>query len=544
MLAGTLFSCSAPADKTPAGIKHLVVIGIDGLSVSGLQKAGARVMDSLTRTGSLSPHVRTVLPSSSSANWASMLMGAGPEQHGVTNNDWRLDDHTLEPVVSGKENRFPGIFGIIREQLPAAETGSIYQWDGFGNLYDHKDVSFDQTISAMDSTAIASASYIADKKPLFTWVHLDDVDGAGHHYGHGTPEYFASVRKADSCVGLIIDGIRKAGILEETLVIITSDHGGLGLGHGGHSLEEMTVPRIYSGAGIKKGYTVQLQEYQYDLASTIAFALGIKAPYEWIGRPVKAAFTGFEEPANSWKGIQLTAAPVIYPDAAGSQRAGTRFTDSTTVRMEAADGSQSPVYYTLDGTAPSPGSSQYTSPFILRHTAVIKARTINADSSVSAIATAYFRQAPADGQHGVTIRFYTGNNWNRLPDFSKLTPKASLQHPEIDIPFDQVKQLKAPDNSCFGLVYEAMLQIDQAGEYSFYTRSDDGSRLFIDGIPVVDNDGDHGILETTGSIRLTAGRHAIRVEFLNAGGGYWLDTYYKGPGLAKQIIPADKLFIR
>jgi len=60
----------------------------------------------------------------------------------------------------------------------------------------------------------------------------------------------------------------------------------------------------------------------------------------------------------------------------------------------------------------------------------------------------------------------------------------------------------------------------------------------------VDNDGNHGVLEESGSVDLTMGRHPILVTFYNNGGGFWLDAFYKGPGLVKQIIPADKLFIQ
>jgi hypothetical protein len=51
------------------------------------------------------------------------------------------------------------------------------------------------------------------------------------------------------------------------------------------------------------------------------------------------------------------------------------------------------------------------------------------------------------------------------------------------------------------------------------------------------------VIERSGSIQLSAGKHAIRIEFYNGNGGFWLDAFYKGPGLYKQLIPADKLFL-
>ena len=51
-----------------------------------------------------------------------------------------------------------------------------------------------------------------------------------------------------------------------------------------------------------------------------------------------------------------------------------------------------------------------------------------------------------------------------------------------------------------------------------------------------------GVIEKTGSVVLAKGRHALTVEFSNDGGGGWIDAFYKGPGIPKQLIPADKLF--
>lgn len=58
-----------------------------------------------------------------------------------------------------------------------------------------------------------------------------------------------------------------------TMVMIVADHVAVGAGHGGTDLEELTVPLIYFGAGIKNGYQIQQQIYQDNAAATIAFAL-------------------------------------------------------------------------------------------------------------------------------------------------------------------------------------------------------------------------------------------------------------------------------
>jgi len=95
----------------------------------------------------------------------------------------------------------------------------------------------------------------------------------------------------------------------------------------------------------------------------------------------------------------------------------------------------------------------------------------------------------------------------------------------------------------YGIEFISNIKIETAGDYRFYLNSDDGSKLYINGDLIVDNDGGHGTIERMGSVSLKEGMHQIKVDYHNQGGGAWLDVFYKGPGVPKQIIPADKLFI-
>ncbi len=297
-----LASCTAKHPHSPTGIEHVIIIGIDGMSSEGLHDAVTPVMDSLITQGSIVWQARAVLPSVSSPNWASMIHGAGPEQHGITSNDWQPDGTGMPPVIVGENGRFPSIFDIVRAQRPTAEMGSIYHWDGFGRLYDRQAVNHDAHYSTPDSSAQQFSQYLATHKPVFAFIQLDHVDGAGHRHGHMSEGYLQSITHADSLIGIILEGIHQAGITDNTLVMITSDHGGIEYGHGGETLEEMTIPVIFSGRGIKSGYQVQQPTYIYDLAATAAFALRLSPPYAWIGRPIVSAFSGFDEPENRGTG--------------------------------------------------------------------------------------------------------------------------------------------------------------------------------------------------------------------------------------------------
>lgn len=528
----------------PAGIEHVVIVGVDGMSPDGIRKAKSPVMHQMIAEGAVKWNVRTVLPSSSSPNWASMIMGAGTEAHGILDNDWEMDNFSLPPVVSGESGLFPTIFSVIRKAKPAAATAAVYQWEGFGRLIETKDVSFNQTFSTADATAAAFVKYLVKKQPVFAFLQLDDVDGAGHGDGHGTAAYYTAVAKADSLIGTVLQGIKKAGIASSTLLIIMSDHGGVGYGHGGATLAEAEVAMILYGKGVKKGYQIKQQVYTYDLAASIAFALKITPPYAWTGRAVKSAFSNFNEPENLWTGKEVIPSPTIYPDKYLYAQAGGLYIDKPAiVKMEAVRADDE-IRYTIDGSQPDLRSALYRTPFSMDRTAVVKARAFDKNGNKSLTATAYFRIARTDAGNGLKTSFYTGNGWKHLPPFAELKPDTMWINHEFNLSTEQVKPLLKKDNSSFAVVMDGYIDIDAAGEYTFYTQSDDGSQLFVNNQKVVDNNDSHGVIERSGKIYLDKGKHPIQVTYFNEMGGFWLDAFYSGPHLVKQLIPANKLFLK
>lgn len=527
----------------PAGITHVIVVGVDGMSPDGVRTASTPVMHRLIAGGSVKWNVRTVLPSSSSPNWASMIMGGGTELHGITDNDWGRADYTLPPIVADEDGIFPTIFGWVRRNRPDAEIGAVYQWDGFGRLFEKLAVNYDRNEPDGPSTAATFCAYIKAKKPTFGFMHLDFVDDAGHEHGHGTPEYYQAVAKADSLISQVYQAVVDAGIAPTTLFIVTADHGGVGYGHGGATIEEAEIAMILYGKGVKTGYIVQQQVYIYDLAATIAWALRIVPPYAWTGRPVKSAFAGFSEPANLYLGRTVIPTPKIFPGKYLYQKAGGLYVDSSaTVRIQTI-APKAVTRYTRDGSVPTPAAALYTAPFIVDTTTVITARSFDSAGNASQPAVAYYRLVRSGGGHGLQAAFYpgpAGSDWTRLPAFDAMTPTQRWVSPEFHLDRDQL--LAYPHGESFGVVFEGLVDIGAAGSYTFYTQSDDGSRLFIDGKMIVDNDGDHGVLEKSGSLDLTPGRHKIRVEYFDGEGGFWLDVLYKGPGVPKQLVPADRLY--
>lgn len=93
----------------------------------------------------------------------------------------------------------------------------------------------------------------------------------------------------------------------------------------------------------------------------------------------------------------------------------------------------------------------------------------------------------------------------------------------------------------FSVRWTGGLQVPTGGSYTFTTTSDDGVRLWVDDIQLVNAWNDHSTREDNGTITLTAGRHRIRMEFYDNGWDAVAKLSWAGPGISKQIIPAANL---
>ncbi len=197
------------------------------------------------------------------------------------------------------------------------------------------------------------------------------------------------------------------------------------------------------------------------------------------------------------------------------------------------------IRYTTDGTDPTNASALYASPIVLTRSTRLKSRVFFTAGGVSGISTQDFQQVTPDpaqtanttSRPGLRYTSYEGK-WDSLPRFNAIPPvKQGLAGtPALD-------SLPTRANE-YGLRFEGWINIPETGVYSFYTVSDDGSRLYIDDQMIVDNDGCHGDLERSGDRALAAGKHAFRLDYFQNGSGQTLQVFIKGPHMEKQLMPA------
>ena len=250
LIIGCLFTTNMRAASPKA--KHVVYIGLDGWGSYSIAKANMPTTRSLMEKGCYTLKKRTVLPSSSAVNWASMFMGAGPELHGYT--EWGSRTPELPSRIIERNNIFPTIFQIYRNAYPNAEIGVLSEWAGIKYLVDTLSTSYHAVAPDYNKypTALCdmTVDYIKNKKPSLVAICFDNPDHVGHQIGHDTPEYYSKLTELDTYIARIVKAVEDAGILDNTIFILTSDHGGIKKGHGGKTMQEMETPFIIAGKNI------------------------------------------------------------------------------------------------------------------------------------------------------------------------------------------------------------------------------------------------------------------------------------------------------
>lgn len=285
--------CAATMHARKPLAKHVVMIAIDGWGGYSLKHTDSLPnIRTLMDEGCWTARKRSVLPSSSAINWASMFNGCPTEVHGYTK--WNSRRPEIPSRWEGPHGIIPTIYTLLGEQMPAVHTACIYEWDGIKHLIDtlavtHHALSVDYEKHPSQIIDMAEACILNDA-PTFLSVCLDGLDHEGHAAGHDTPGYYAKLREYDGYIGRILKTIRQTAWANDCIVILTADHGGIKKTHGGASLSELETPFIIAGKHVKRGGEFEESMMQYDTAATIAYIFGLKQPQVWTGRPMTQVF--------------------------------------------------------------------------------------------------------------------------------------------------------------------------------------------------------------------------------------------------------------
>lgn len=246
---GELFSGKDP---------KVLIIGIDGCRPDGITAANTPNLDALIADGTYSLDARNTGITSSGPGWSSMLTGVWQDKHKVVDNSFSGSNFT----------RYPHFFKRIEENNPNSRTVSVSQWhpinDQIANGF--ADIARNTADSSVDvkNKAVAELG-IEDLTALF--VHFDDVDHAGHGSGFSpdNSNYINAIETVDAAIGELINATKNRPNYtnEDWIIIVSTDHGGIGTSHGGVTDEERTIFMIVSGDNIpNKQITAKTSEVE------------------------------------------------------------------------------------------------------------------------------------------------------------------------------------------------------------------------------------------------------------------------------------------
>jgi arylsulfatase A-like enzyme len=285
---------------------HVVVISIDGLRPDAIEPFGATETLRLMREGRYSMRAQTVLPSNTIPSHTSMVTGMDPAGHGVTWNDrtsvlvslltW-TDRRRKAPTIfqlAGAAGLTPAAIVAKSQMRQLGVPGSLERLEApfFPLTHIKREWNAERVVAEVEAYLVDGGG-----RPNLLFVHLADPDLAGHDHGWMSEEYAAAVQTADRALARILAAADAAFGAGGYTVILTSDHGGMGYGHGGADPRETTIPWITAGRGVAPGDELADPVRIADTGATALWLLGVPLPPALTGRPVEAAYRAAEPSA-------------------------------------------------------------------------------------------------------------------------------------------------------------------------------------------------------------------------------------------------------
>jgi arylsulfatase A-like enzyme len=290
LIALALCGCVSVLFADETGAHHVFIISFDQGNPDLIKRIDMPTFHQMVAEGACSWNAYTVVPSLTLPSHTSMLTGLGVQQHQILWNDYEPNKGLV---------KFPTIFSIAKEH--GMTTAMYVGKEKFKHLLLPGSVDEFVWPQPDDSAKAVAAAFVASVgklKPNVCFIHFGDPDVAGHAHGAESPEKIKALKDCDDALKSIKDAIAAAGILDDSVIILTADHGShdikkLGKTYGTHgdaTSDDVRIPWVAWGKSVKKDYSITAPVVQYDTAATALWVLGIPVPESFWGRPVKSAF--------------------------------------------------------------------------------------------------------------------------------------------------------------------------------------------------------------------------------------------------------------
>lgn len=273
-----------PVDTYPLSVERqaarmpVVLIMTDGLRPDAITPERTPHLWNFAQRGAHTFAAQSVVPSVTLPCHTSIFHSVPPSRHGITDNDYHPQ---VRPIT-----------GLV-DQLNThnQKCAYIYNWEQLrdlnrpGSLYYSYFINTGYQLDGDDPLVDVAVPILAESRYPFTFFYFSTVDLAGHVYGWMSDGYLAQAAHVDGLIGRLL-----AAIPPETVTIIHSDHGGHERTHGTEMPEDMLIPYMIGGKGVRPGYVIQRPVSLLDTAPTVAHLLNVPPVREWEGTPITEAF--------------------------------------------------------------------------------------------------------------------------------------------------------------------------------------------------------------------------------------------------------------
>ncbi|MFE2105206.1 alkaline phosphatase family protein [Kitasatospora sp. NPDC059463] len=287
-------AATAPGAATPTATPtagrtpKVLLIGLDGTMLTRIKDAGAPHLTALMAgglTAASSLYANPMAGTLSGPGWSTVATGVWPDKHNVKDNNFTAPNLTA----------YPDFLTRAETADPALSTYVVASWAPIADTIcsGRVDTRIATPSAEYDTGTTARAvAKLRDDNPDVVFVHLDNVDNAGHSSGSASQAYLTAIRGVDAQVGQIVAAVRgRAGYAQEDwLIMVTADHGHTPTGgHGGSTWEERQTFVIANGSAFPAG-SVRQDVRMVDIAPTALAHLGIAADPAWNldGTPIPA----------------------------------------------------------------------------------------------------------------------------------------------------------------------------------------------------------------------------------------------------------------
>ena len=268
--------------------KHVVIIGIDGMGAYHLQNnASTPNLDRIFADYALTDVAQTYNPVASGPCWTSMFTGVDPRVMRTTVNPYD-DDLYNQKRYTEAVAKYSTVFHKVKEVYPEADVACVSRWQLLQQLLFSGDAAeIDQSYTPQQWTTAEERqhflAYVEQMDPNninLAYFYFCEPDSTGHVSGWGSDAFHDKLTEVDAAMGDIFDALEAKGMLEDTLFIVTTDHGGKYNSHGHvYEPEALTITLGFRGKTVsnEKNFDMIFR----DVAAVVLDAMGVEPLESW-----------------------------------------------------------------------------------------------------------------------------------------------------------------------------------------------------------------------------------------------------------------------